>query len=184
MDTIAWPRGRLDGGGETGSVSTTTRGDPEHWRRINALLTEALAQPPQAREEWLAHLAVSEPSVALELGRMLARAGQESDGFMKRSVQASLLTDVEGENGLERPGAEIGPYRLIRELGTGGMGRVWLAERIDGSVHRQVALKLPRVGWARGVAERLTQERDALATLEHPHKIGRASCRERVFSSV
>lgn len=169
MDTIAWPRGRLDGGGETGSVSTTTRGDPEHWRRINALLTEALAQPPQAREEWLAHLAVSEPSVALELGRMLARAGQESDGFMKRSVQASLLTDVEGENGLERPGAEIGPYRLIRELGTGGMGRVWLAERIDGSVHRQVALKLPRVGWARGVAERLTQERDALATLEHPH---------------
>ena len=100
---------------------------------------------------------------------MLARTGQDADGFMRRSVQASLLADVDGENTLERPGAEVGPYRLIRELGIGGMGRVWLAERVDGSVRRQVALKLPRMGWAHGVAERLTQERDALATLEHPH---------------
>jgi serine/threonine-protein kinase len=49
------------------------------------------------------------------------------------------------------------------------MGTVWLAERADGTLQRQVALKLPRYGWAAGVAERLGQERDALAALEHPH---------------
>jgi serine/threonine-protein kinase len=49
------------------------------------------------------------------------------------------------------------------------MGTVWLAERADGALQRQVALKLPLYGWARGVAERLQQERDALAGLEHPN---------------
>lgn len=149
--------------------TTTTRGDPEHWRRLNQLLTEALALPPDDRENWLATLAESERALVPDLRRMLARAGQATDGFMQRSVQATVMADPDAEGMVERPGAEVGPYRLIRELGTGGMGRVWLAERIDGSVHRQVALKLPRMGWARGVAERLTQERDALATLEHPN---------------
>ncbi len=150
-------------------MTTTTRGDPEHWRRINALLTEALALAPEARESWLDSRTDADRALLPELRRMLARTGQSSDGFMRQSLQASVLAPVDHDAALETPGAEIGPYRLIRELGTGGMGRVWLAERIDGSVRRQVALKLPRLGWARGVAERLTQERDALATLEHPH---------------
>ncbi|MCA3253749.1 MAG: protein kinase, partial [Rubrivivax sp.] len=46
---------------------------------------------------------------------------------------------------------------------------VWLAERADGQLKRQVALKLPRLTWARGLAERMARERDILATLEHPH---------------
>ena len=63
----------------------------------------------------------------------------------------------------------VGPYRLLRELGTGGMGTVWLAERSDGALKRQVAVKMPLYGWAPGVAERLAQEREALAALEHPN---------------
>lgn len=150
-------------------MTTTTRGDPDRWRRIDALLTEALALDPAARENWLAALPAADQPLRPLLARMLARAHQPTDGFMRESVQSRVLGEIDGESALERPGAEIGPYRLIRELGTGGMGRVWLAERTDGSVRRQVALKLPRMGWARGVAERLTQERDALAALEHPH---------------
>ena len=66
-------------------------------------------------------------------------------------------------------GDEVGPYRLIRELGAGGTATVWLAERADGSLRRQVALKLPRIAWLdRGLAERLNRERDILASLEHP----------------
>ena len=70
----------------------------------------------------------------------------------------------------EQAGRVIGPYRLLRELGRGGMGSVWLAERIDGLVKRPVALKLPHPGLAaRGFAERLARERDILAALSHPH---------------
>jgi serine/threonine-protein kinase len=69
-----------------------------------------------------------------------------------------------------QPDAEVGSYRLIRELGRGGMGAVWLAERIDGKLKRQVALKFPYTGPnQRQLVERLARERDILASLEHPN---------------
>ena len=66
-------------------------------------------------------------------------------------------------------GDMVGPYRLISELGHGGMGAVWLAERPDGQLKRQVALKLPHLVWGGALAERLNRERDILASLEHSH---------------
>jgi serine/threonine-protein kinase len=68
------------------------------------------------------------------------------------------------------PGETIGPYRLIRELGAGGMASVWLAQRADGALVRQVALKLPRVFSSDGaLAARMAREQDILASLEHPN---------------
>jgi serine/threonine-protein kinase len=70
----------------------------------------------------------------------------------------------------EQPGTQIGPYRLLREIGRGGMGTVWLAERVDGVIQRQIALKLPRAEWTdRGLADRMARERSALASLNHPN---------------
>ena len=67
-------------------------------------------------------------------------------------------------------GATVGPYRLLRPLGAGGMGEVWLAERTDMLQRRQVALKLPHLLTGRAeLAERLAREREILATLEHPN---------------
>jgi TolB-like protein len=64
----------------------------------------------------------------------------------------------------------VGPYRLIRLLDEGGMAQVWLAERADGSLKREVALKLPIVLDKRGdLAGRFERERDILAALEHPN---------------
>ena len=58
----------------------------------------------------------------------------------------------------------------MRELGSGGMGVVWLAERTDGLINRPVALKLPHGAWKRaGLAERMAREREILATLTHPN---------------
>ena len=71
--------------------------------------------------------------------------------------------------GLPAAGDAVGPYRLLSELGSGGMGAVWLAERADGSLKRKVALKLPHLTWAPGLAERFAREREILASLEHPH---------------
>jgi serine/threonine-protein kinase len=67
-------------------------------------------------------------------------------------------------------GAILGPYRLLREIGHGGMSSVWLAERCDGHLKRDVALKLPFAGPRHAqMAERFKRERDILATLTHPN---------------
>ena len=67
-------------------------------------------------------------------------------------------------------GLEVGPYRLLRELGRGGMASVWLAERSDGTLKRQVALKLPHASLPQQrLAERFGRERDILAALVHPN---------------
>ena len=68
------------------------------------------------------------------------------------------------------PGDLIGPYRLIRLLGEGGMAEVWLAQRADGSIKREVALKLPMLWRDReDLPGRFSRECDILAALEHPH---------------
>jgi serine/threonine protein kinase len=66
-----------------------------------------------------------------------------------------------------KPGAVVGPYRLIREIGCGGSSSVWLAERCDGQLKREVALKLPFIG-PRTQAAGFMNERDILAGLTHP----------------
>ena len=68
------------------------------------------------------------------------------------------------------PDSIVGPYRLLRELGQGGTSSVWLAELVDGSIKRSVALKLPHLGLVdRGIEQRIAREREILAGLEHPH---------------
>jgi eukaryotic-like serine/threonine-protein kinase len=139
--------------------------DPEVWRQLDALLSEALTLSEPERERWLSELPEEDRPLAASLREMLSRS--LSTGFLRDPVSAEVLAAA-GEQALEQPGARIGPYRLLRGLGVGGMGQVWLAERVDGTPRRQVALKLPRTSWAPGMAERLKQERDALAALEHP----------------
>ena len=78
------------------------------------------------------------------------------------------LIEVPGR--AEEPGAIIGRYRLIEELGRGGMGTVWLAERADGQFEQRAALKLIRRGMdTDDIIARFLRERQILARLEHPN---------------
>src|SRR5215831_15970554 len=131
-------------------------------RQLNTLLEAALALPVHERNHWLRTLPHEQQSFVPVLSALLARAAIETDTFMQRPIALALEDLPEPDARPDQPGDEVGPYRLIRELGAGGMATVWLAERADGVLQRQVALKLPRLGWAPGVAERLQQERDAL----------------------
>jgi serine/threonine-protein kinase len=146
----------------------------DQWPRLNELLDEALALPPAQRSAWLQALPAEHAPLKDTLARLLdVRAGIETGDFLhtlpKVGGSPAPGDGTVADAGAPQPGDEVGPYRLIRELGEGGMGSVWLAERADGQLKRQVALKLPRLTWARGLAERMTRERDILATLEHPH---------------
>ena len=69
----------------------------------------------------------------------------------------------------EQPGDRIGPWQLARLLAEGGMGAVWVAQRVDGVLKRTAALKLPRAEWVdHGLSERIARERAILARLQHP----------------
>jgi serine/threonine protein kinase/tetratricopeptide (TPR) repeat protein len=79
-----------------------------------------------------------------------------------------LLAAISGDEFAGLPGSLVGPYRLVRLIGEGGMGSVWLAERADSEYQRSVALKLPHITSRAGLDERMRRERDILASLEHP----------------
>src|SRR5207237_9589044 len=85
------------------------------------------------------------------------------------ALDAGATSDLD-RIGSPRPGEIVGPYRVIRLLGEGGMAEVWLAERADGAFKRDVALKLPVLLRLReDLASRFARERDILAALEHPN---------------
>ena len=138
------------------------------WPVVERLLDEALDQPAAEWERWLQALAPEHAALKGTLQQLLqAHAQAESAdiyGTLPRLAAPSKLP-ADGP----AAGDEVGPYRLLRELGQGGMGSVWLAERGDGQLKRPVALKLPRLSWVPGLAARMARERDILATLQHPH---------------
>ncbi|NUO81814.1 serine/threonine protein kinase [candidate division KSB1 bacterium] len=80
------------------------------------------------------------------------------------------VTSLLGTNGALHAGARVGSYRLLEQIGAGGMGRVFLAERVDGEFQQRVALKLVNKGEDEDeLLSRFYQERQALAMLSHPN---------------
>jgi tetratricopeptide (TPR) repeat protein len=144
------------------------------WRQIDALLDEALSLTPPERVHWLRALPQEHAHLRDTLARLLQLGddGVETGDFLGTLPRMSGMPppgEAPPDGAVPRPGAVVGPWRLLTPLGEGGMGSVWLAERDDGQLKRQVALKLPRLAWDRGLGERMARERDILATLEHPH---------------
>ncbi len=137
------------------------------WRSISHMLDEALLLPASERGRWLSDLPASHVHLRETLRHFLElHARIEGDGFLEAPAVVSADSNPPP---MLSPGDIVGPYRVIEELGTGGMGSVWLAERSDGKPRRRVALKLPRMVWASDLSERMERERDILASLEHPN---------------
>lgn len=132
---------------------------------LSRLLDQALDLDTAQVDTWLAAMPTEHAHLLPRLREMLAEHQSHSHaGFMSGGPK---LADGAGDPSLARVGDSVGPYRLIREIGRGGMGVVWLAERADGSVRRKVALKLPHANWAPSLGERFAREREILASLEH-----------------
>jgi serine/threonine-protein kinase len=140
-----------------------------HWPEISALLDEALALSTPERAAWLEGLAGEQSLHREALRRLLSRqADVETDDFLNALPNLDLA-DAEPSTRWPAAGDKVGVYRLIEQIGRGGMGTVWLAERADGMMKRRLALKLPRAVWGDAFAERLGREREILASLEHEH---------------
>ncbi|HVH33350.1 MAG TPA: protein kinase, partial [Tahibacter sp.] len=98
-----------------------------------------------------------------ELLQRLLDATDDEDDPIARAIDASAA------RGPAHRREQLGPYRLLRELGAGGMGTVLLAERVSGGFTQQVAIKLLRGFPTADGLRRLRQERQILAALDHPH---------------
>jgi eukaryotic-like serine/threonine-protein kinase len=132
------------------------------------LLDEALDQPTAARAGWLQAVAERAPEHHAPLLKLLAsHEAAEAEDFLNRTLSVELL--AQGHDAPATP--HLGPYRLLRKLGDGGMSSVWLAERADGQFDGQVAIKLlpPALASHAGFRERLQHEAQVLAKLSHPH---------------
>jgi len=146
---------------------------PEAWATISELLDQALDLAPQERQTWLGGLGPEHAALVPILQQFLEQASRLRETDFAATLRAGLpggsMEDPEGAAALH-PGDSVGPYRLVRLLGSGGMGAVWLAERSDGLINRSVALKLPHIfEERRALAQRFARERQILAGFTHPN---------------
>ncbi len=136
----------------------------ERWRAIDQVFAEALEISPAERQAFLDTACAGDPEMRLEVERLLA-ADEESSTFLERPVSELLGLPPELD-----AGDRLGPYRLLRRLGGGGMGTVYLARREDEHYQQDVALKVLRSGLQGTEAvHRFLAERQILARLEHPN---------------
>jgi serine/threonine protein kinase/tetratricopeptide (TPR) repeat protein len=137
----------------------------ELWPAFSVLLDEALDLPESDRPKWLASLGPEHAAVRPWLFKVITGG----PGTLETDFMKAVVID-EPTSSEFFPGQQIGPYLLKKRLGSGGMGDVWLASRSDGTLNRQVALKLPHTHLMAGVLRRrFERERDILAGLSHPH---------------
>jgi serine/threonine-protein kinase len=131
---------------------------------LSPLLDQAAELDPEARAAWLAELHRSQPDLARELAALLTTdGGFRTDDPLQRSVAAEWLA-------VPPAGGQVGSYALVRPLGYGGMGTVWLGRRNDGRYEAEVAVKLLSGALLhRAGTERFRREADALARLTHPN---------------
>ncbi|HUK46723.1 MAG TPA: protein kinase [Terriglobales bacterium] len=134
-----------------------TRAD---WQRIKELFGQALEYPSEQRDAFLNNACGSDTSLRQEVESLLKAHDSSTALLQEPLIPISSATK----------NRSVGPYRLLEKIGEGGMGQVWLAERTDGTLKRQVAIKLPHEGFqSAAFVKRFARERDILASLSHPH---------------
>jgi serine/threonine protein kinase/tetratricopeptide (TPR) repeat protein len=145
------------------------------WRELSALYEQAEMLEGRELQAWLDGLKAESKHLLGDLKRMLgARARIAEEGFLE--TLPTLPHSVERLPAEWGEGSRLGPYRLVRHIGSGGMAEVWLADRADGAFDRRVAMKLlynhPTRAQRETFVERFRRERDILASLNHPNIAG------------
>jgi tetratricopeptide (TPR) repeat protein len=135
---------------------------PQLWARVKAIASAALDLDAAARAAFVDEACQGDAGLRAEVVSLLDSTDAAQPFFEKPPAFPGP--------GLVLPDSRIGPYRVIRELASGGMGSVFLAERADGEFQQRVAIKIVRGGFGDAfLLERFREERRILATLDHPN---------------
>ena len=144
--------------------------NPERWQQVRELLDLAIAAPETERSELLAAACSGDSELRAEVESLLHSHQKAGSVFLKKpAFDLSAPQSDQALNG-SRVGRRIGVYHLIEQIGQGGMGEVYRAERADGQYDKQVAIKLIRPGLdSAAIVVRFRNERQILAGLDHPN---------------
>jgi eukaryotic-like serine/threonine-protein kinase len=141
---------------------------PERWQQIQELFHAALEHKPDERATFLDEACGGDLSLRREVESLIA-SSEEVGSFIEGAVQG-VVQSVTSDQLTSEVGRRIGPYLLIRQIGRGGMGAVYLAERADEQYKKLVAIKLVKLGMNTDeVLRRFRHERQILANLNHPN---------------
>ncbi|MCC7309360.1 MAG: protein kinase [Acidobacteria bacterium] len=156
---------------------------PERWQKIEAVFQAAVDLPKHQRSSFVRTECGTDDRLRLEIERLLA-SDESADEFIespvwtdssflntnaKREISDSVENSFNGDDRDNYLGRMIGAYRLTAEVGRGGMGAVYLAERADGEFDQRVAIKLIKRGMDSDfIIRRFRHERQILASFEHP----------------
>ncbi len=135
---------------------------PDLWQQIEAAFNHAADLPIEAQQDYLNQL---DPTIRAEVESLLKA---ESNPLTLTSEIATNIAELQLND--PRNNQRLGPYRILGELGTGGMGSVFKATRDDDAYQKVVAIKIIRANLAHTQLEaRFRAERQILAQLEHPY---------------
>ncbi len=147
----------------------------DDWQQVWAIFERALERDPQGRTAFLQEACAGQPGLRRSVEKLLA-ADDEPDSFLDRPIAKHGSGGRTGTPHNQLPaqqlanGSTIGPYRILRRIGQGGMSTVYLAVRADDAFHRRMVIKLIRPGMeSEALQERLRTERQILASLDHPY---------------
>ena len=134
------------------------------WDQVKEILAAALELRSEERTGFVRQACGSDQALLAEVESLLAHHNQ-ADSLLENSPASRLSFEPSAWTG-----RKIGAYKIIRELGEGGMAVVYLGERDDQQFRRRVAIKMLRPGlYTAEVVQRFRNERQTLAALDHPH---------------
>jgi eukaryotic-like serine/threonine-protein kinase len=156
-------------------AATTTRHEevipitPQRWQQVKQVLSHALELDAGSRRSFLDSACANDAELRVEVELLLDEQVATGDDVIEQ-LASDAAVRLRLNDDATKEGTRIGPYRILRELGHGGMGAVYLAERDDEHYHQQVAIKLIKPGLGGEVIrKRFRNEMQILAELSHPN---------------
>jgi non-specific serine/threonine protein kinase/serine/threonine-protein kinase len=143
---------------------------PEYWQRIKELFNEATEYEPAARARFLGESCAGDLALLAQVESLIASDEEAGDFMAGPAFLPPGAASAEADEDAGAAGRRVGSYEIVRELGRGGMGTVYLGARADAQFDKRVAIKVVKRGMDTDfVLRRFGRERQVLAALDHPN---------------